>query len=371
VSVVITSTTDTKEQIEAAMAHQPGAKKEPETKPAETPAEKPAETPAAATPETKPAAEPEAKPDESAKADKVPTAEEISEAARTLNKGKSRTQLRFDELTRQRHAAERKANEEKARAEAETARAEALARELEAIRAAKAKSATETPAPATQSADEFKETRPEPKEEDFESYALYTKEVAKWAVEQERARTEHVAAKAKAEAEKTAAAAERKAREDAQAKEAEERAVAFSSQVEQVRAKYEDFETVMEAASAVQFPVQIEAAIQDSDVGGEVLYYLAKNKAIAEDLAKLPLGRAIKRIGQIEAKVEEELAKAESGTQETVVDNDPPVPAKKVPKSDAPEPMPQVRASATTTGKAPLGEVDFQEFKRRRAAGER
>ena len=102
------------------------------------------------------------------------------------------------------------------------------------------------------------------------------------------------------------ALAERKAQELVQRQEAqrqqEEILETYREREEAAREKYDDFESV---ALNPKLPItQVMAqAIQASDTGPDVAYYLGTNPKEAERIAKLPAILQAKEIGKIEAKV--------------------------------------------------------------------
>jgi hypothetical protein len=263
-------------------------------------------------------------------------------------------QLRFDELTRERYKAQR--GEQAAKAEAER-----LQRELEALKATNKPAETKVEPVA-----EFVFDKPQPKETDFEDFTSFTDALTDWKIERADAKKAHEAAKKQADTERAAAEAERQAREAAQSKDADERAAVFQGQIEAVKAKYEDFDQAVEQSGHIEIPMVARAAIEDSEIGGEVLYFLLKHPEEIEKIKTLTPGRIVKRIGQIEAKVEADLASQPADDEDETEETPAPAP-RKVPVSKAPEPISDVRGSAAAVNK-PLDQVPYAEFVRRRNA---
>lgn len=125
-----------------------------------------------------------------------------------------------------------------------------------------------------------------PKPEDFDSPEEYDAARIDYAVDRKL--------EARLAADK--AAAEQRAAQEAQ-QSAQQR---FNTSMNAARAKNADFAEVIAGATSPVTPAMRDAII-DSNIGGEILYHLAKNKAEAERIAALPAVAAIREIGKIEA----------------------------------------------------------------------
>lgn len=130
--------------------------------------------------------------------------------------------------------------------------------------------------------------------------------------------------------------------------------------VEKAKAEIPDFQEMVES-SEVAVSDQVRDAIMDSDVGPQILYYLADNPEKAKSLGEMTVAKALRELGKIEASIE---AKAKP------VDKTP-VPAKVA--SKAPEPITPIRGgTASPDAKiSSSGEFTgtFAEFKALRKAG--
>lgn len=193
-------------------------------------------------------AEPEAKEETPAEA---ATEEAADEGQERNEKGqfKPKLQERIDEITRQRHEAQREA---------------AYWRGIAETREAKAQPA---------------EADAEPKPEAFEDYGAYVRALAKFEAK--------AIVKAELGQQKTQAQEEAKA-------------TTWQQRVEAVKAEIPDYDAVMSASTAPMSPAMAEA-IKDSDIGPKVLHHLAKNPEIAAKLSRLEPVAAIREIGRIEA----------------------------------------------------------------------
>jgi hypothetical protein len=188
---------------------------------------------------------------------------------------------RFDELTRKRYEAEqRAADERKIREEREA--------ELKALKDAAGEK------------DEFKETRPKPKRDDFGIYddEKYAEALVDWKIEQREAK-----ATAKRMAEQA------KADEENRRKQEKERERTFfekrDSLIQAGEAKYkDDFTKTVQSIPAQILNQQMADILVDSQYGAEIAYHLGKNLQEAEAISKLnPIWMA-KEIGKIEARLQ-------------------------------------------------------------------
>jgi hypothetical protein len=109
-----------------------------------------------------------------------------------------------------------------------------------------------------------------------------------------------------------------------------ERREQFDSRVDEYASEIEDYDDVVTSRTPVS--EHMGEAIMDSDIPGQVLYYLGKNPEVARKLYSLPLTKAAKEIGRIEDRLLAERKKA----------------AEK-PVSKAPPPAPQIDAKEPST----------------------
>lgn len=253
--MTIESTTDTAEQVSAAMGE----------KPVEKPAEAQENPSDAASPqeeEHKPAGKSETPDTEGQETEEEE--EEQPQKPEPKGKPKKGIQQRFNDLTRARREAEEKNRR--------------LEEELAALRAGKQpEKPIEPQKPAAK-----------PKAEDFQSYEEYL-DARDAYVEQQ--------AIAKAQEKLEHKQAETKARERAQAalKGWNERSAAF-------RSEHDDFDDVL-GSVAVEIPAAMQQIFVEADQGPALAYELAKNPAELERIAKLPPMAAARELGKIEAKL--------------------------------------------------------------------
>lgn len=78
------------------------------------------------------------------------------------------------------------------------------------------------------------------------------------------------------------------------------------SKINQARTDYSDYDTVMEDAQDIPIDPSVAEAIQSSDLGGDIAYYLAKNPEEAIRINSLSPIAAAREIGRIESYVEYE-----------------------------------------------------------------
>ena len=177
---------------------------------------------------------------------------------------KPKIEKRIGEVVKQRELA--KADAAKERAERE--RLEVRLKELEA-RIAPAKVDPDT----------------EPKPEQFTDAFEYAKALSEYSAEKALLNRD------KQEAEKKAAT------------EHQQTVKAWSDRITAVKAELPDFEDIV-ASSEVSVSDQVRDAIMDSDVGPQVLYYLAENPEFATQLQEMSTIKALREIGKLEARFE-------------------------------------------------------------------
>ena len=125
----------------------------------------------------------------------------------------------------------------------------------------------------------------EPQPSQFQDAFEYAKALSEWNVE-------------KVLAERDRAEADRRANE-----ERNKVISAWTQKVEAAKAKMPDFEEMV-ASADVAVNDAIRDAIVESDVGPEVLYHLAQDTEYARKLAAMPVAKALKEIGKLEARFE-------------------------------------------------------------------
>jgi hypothetical protein len=99
----------------------------------------------------------------------------------------------------------------------------------------------------------------------------------------------------------------------------------------------------------IRFAKDINAAIQESEIGPQLAYELARKPEELMRLAKLPVRSAIREIGKFEAQL---LSRSTNGSEG----------AKPVAHSQAPPPIRPVGSGGPTATKRP-DEMSFQEYK--------
>jgi len=80
----------------------------------------------------------------------------------------------------------------------------------------------------------------------------------------------------------------------------------WGQKISQARSDYPDYDEVMELAQDIPITKHVAEAMQGSDFGADVAYYLAKNPEEAERINTLPAMAAAREIGRIESYVEYE-----------------------------------------------------------------
>lgn len=193
-------------------------------------------------------AEPEVKEEVPAEA-KTEEAAEDGQERNEKGQFKPKLQERIDEITRQRHEAQREAAYWKGIAETREAKVQPV------------------------------EADAEPKPEAFEDYGAYVRALAKFEAK--------ALVKAELEQQKTQAQEEAKA-------------TTWQQRAEAAKAEMPDFDEVMAGSTAPMTHAMAEA-IKGSDIGPKVAYHLAKNPEVAAKLSRLEPMAAAREIGRIEA----------------------------------------------------------------------
>lgn len=153
-------------------------------------------------------------------------------------------------------------------------RAEQLEQELQAFKQ-KSRPAPEAPK--------------EPKPDDFATVAEYTDALVSYRVEQ-----------------KLAAEQDKREREAAEREQAE-RAREFGKRIAAAREKHDDFDDVLKSIAGTDLDrvhKDVTEYIQESELGPDLLYHLAKNPDVLDRLRKLSPRRFIAELGKLEAKWE-------------------------------------------------------------------
>ena len=162
-----------------------------------------------------------------------------------------------------------------------------------------------------------------PKREDFPDYELYVEAKATFAAEQAVARRE-----AKAQ----------KEREESQA--AQAKAEKIKSFQTKVREKYADIDTRLASIADIELPDGVGDEIAESELGPDILAYLADNVKECERIAALSPSAAKREIVKLEARLEGTTAAPEKPKSKP---------------SNAPEPISPVGGRASVNDDAPKG----------------
>lgn len=174
---------------------------------------------------------------------------------------------------------------------------------------------------------EVKTSKDAPKLEDYESTEEYLDARQDWRLEQREAKKQK----------ETAAEVEQKEIARIKAK--------YTLNAEKTADKYADFDDVVEALEDPDIPFYVKTAVQDSDIGGELSYYLGSNPDELDKLLTLSPFAAVKAIGKLEDKISKPKAK------ET---------------SKAPAPFKGVKGDTPTVDDAIKDGEDFESFRRKR-----
>jgi hypothetical protein len=344
--LIVSSTTDTPQQVQAALEHFGYSQESVETIETSAPTSAP-ETPASAEP---PAGEPGEAADKSAA---VPGAEEEiqePEGTETPKKGKKAIEERFAELTRRRHEAERQADAHKAERDE-------LKRKLAEYEAKPA----EKPAEAKPEGEVAKPAEDEPVLDAFESYEEWVRAHQEWTAKRANAplRAEIDALKAQIQA---------KDEEERLRREQQPVVEAWLDKVETAKAAHPDYDDMTRQAEQnglVATPA-MHQEIFESEQGPEILYYLASHpeecKRI-EAATSVPEKPTPKQVGDAVRAAAREIGRIEAALSAPVTPEVPATPeTPKPPKpSGAPPPVRPPGTKSGTPIKSP-GEMSPAEY---------
>ncbi len=367
-SIILSSTTDTPEQVQAALEHFGYAAEEVkdpdagESQPRETETPAPPAEPKEPAADGKTAAESETaesnqeseedEEDEETDEEAATAGEQLHSAPRS--KRSRRYQRRIEKLIG-----------ERARLEGEL---EALKRQLaEKQPQPKPEEKTEpagehTQPQESQPGSETASGRPKPKLEDFESYEEFVEALTDWKAEEK-------AAALRAE---LRAAEERQTAEARQAEERRPLVDRWNERAAKLREQYADFDEVTsnEASAKLEVTAVMAGACFESEVGPDIAYYLGKHPEETRAIAKLPPVRQAAAIGRIEERLLASAKRPTSQPSEPAPKKTPETPRPKPSSAPAPiEPVGGGKAGAASEYRDDMTQAEFREWRKRHPRG--
>jgi len=272
--LVIASTTDTEEQIKAAL--EPREDKTPTL--SETDRTTGATTPPG---ETKPSETAEATPaetSETAEVTETPTAETATPAEAKPPRKKSRSEERINELTREKYLAQRRAE----RLEQE------LAQYKEQIQQHQQQPPKPSPPPVQ--AQEPTESR-KPDVKDYAVYEDFIDALTRYNAQQ--ITNDAIAGLREQDAQNVAVYQQQQVLNQ------------FESAKTQARERYDDFDTVMTSDVSLNMPLndQMQRVITTSPVGHDIAYFLVKHPDVAQAIYQQPAEDAWRTLGRLEERI--------------------------------------------------------------------
>ena len=162
-----------------------------------------------------------------------------------------------------------------------------------------------------------KEIGPAPKEEDFKDWAAFEDAKAEYRINKAIAVQRH--------ADREAEASRRQASDQAAHREAA--VEAFNDRLDEAREKISDFDKVLGEAKGREVKPHVTELVIESEKGGLLAYYLAKNPDVLTKLNGMSERDATKEVGRLEARLT--LAKSKTATSA-------PAPARQVSGAAAP-----------------------------------
>ena len=354
-TITITSTTDSEDDIRAALdaprpdptpdPSAPGAQAAPDVADAPEETSSADETPAAEAAAADADQAPEATAQE-ATADTPAEADQAADDAPPERPAKPRRspQARIEQLLSQNRIAN-------ARAQEAIDRAAAAERQL----------AARHQAPQAQPGDAAAGTDPtapvadgKPTQEKFDTYDEYVEALTNWTVEQRVTET----------VDSRLAAAQ-----DASNRVAAERAragmlAAHTERVNAARERYADFDAVVEASQDLPISKAMQDTIVNTEVGGDLIYYLGTHPDAAREISQLPAGQQVFALGELAAQVKDAVSAAPTSATGTSI------PASPVTRTPLP-PKPVGTGSTAPSVKLDDPRLSQREFNRIRNEAER
>lgn len=193
-----------------------------------------------------------------------------------------------------------------------------------------------------------RETRPTeekvPKLDDFDSYDEYVRADARY--------------QARQEVKKTLDERDQTARHESLKAEKAKRIEGYHERENTARERYADFDDVVSGSDAPMTEAMRDAVLE-SDMGPEVVYYLAQNPEKAAAMTKMGVTALNREVGRIEAMIEKQPSESEAAPQNS--DKRP---------TKAPAPIKAVNTGTAKTGETYRKDMSQQEFNAMRARQE-
>lgn len=312
-SLKIESTTDTVEQVNAALGIKKSNDAAEDSKNSASPSEKEEDKTNAKDSEAKAKSE-----DNSTEQDSGEESDEKdSNEDQPSKSGKTNVQKRFDKLTRQRVKAQQEADFWKA----------------EALKMREQSQPNQENQKPQENMQKPSEAAGKPNPDDYAEVSDYYEALAEWKYEK-----------------KQAEAAE-KSRVEKQKSDYNSQLSNFRAKSQELATKHADFNEVLEDIDDVVITPGLQAALLSSDNGPELLYELGKNRAEMERINGLSYGKIERELGKFESR----LAKPSEVKNETKT-------------TQAPAPLKTVGSGSLGSTKDP-NEMSFREYKKWREAG--
>ncbi len=198
-----------------------------------------------------------------------------------------------------------------------------------------------------------------PKQENFESFDEFVEAMTDY-------KSNVAVAKALADRDAKANAEREQAERDREQR-------AFEASLDSAAATYPDYHQVLEAGGDLPVTVEMKDAIMTSPVAGHLMYFLNRNSDLCVKLSKMRPSVAVKEIGKIESAIARAFAddKKPSEGKPTEKPTEKPS-AESRQASRAPQPPPSVRSGSTGSGlpKDLTQVTNFKDYEAIRAAQE-
>lgn len=176
-------------------------------------------------------------------------------------------------------------------------------------------------------------TRPKPQESEvgtkYATYGDYVEDISDWKAEVKLAQAE-------AKRQKTDQTSQEQRQQQAMQQEMESDQREFAKRAQKFSSAHPDYQEIVEAITDFPTPLPMQIHLLKSEMGPDLVYYLAKHEQEARKIAALPAGRMLVELGRLEERLAPKVAVKPA-----------------VSKSKAPPPVTPVKGGETKSAQTP------------------
>ena len=134
----------------------------------------------------------------------------------------------------------------------------------------------------------------------------------------------------------------------------------FKGVMAKTHSTHPDFAELVANNSDLEIPPHAEDAIRSSGLGGEILYWIAKNDEAAEKIFKLPVVDCIRELGKIEARIEASSQQQSSQGQQQATQG---AAQQQTTARKAPAPIKPVQGQTPTKGPSQMSDTEWIDWR--------